>query len=464
MSKDKIETLYRILIHGVELTDKKLREYGFADGEIRTLVDDGVIELKDNGKYKLICIDNFRMYGVKLLKENQSRAAQICFEKCYELAPNDINVCLQALLSAIKRKDYASAFKIFANLEKISPEENIANNNLYLYLLSFITDFPEEYVLKLKNLQSDDLLLPGVKGNGAENKVRKAILRSKFVFAHQKLIYMISNQKDYSVEYALIKVLLDQTICLEREFKSDILNSVKTKEYSKVIGILKDRQQRRNLSIFEKYVLLITEAIVNLQNTRTVPIKTVYTTDDFYQALVGNNFKLALAINEEFMNRTKGDKENDAINILLLEINKLIINLKCESGLPGASDNKLEELWLQYDFELDKIAKDISMAEEIAYYISSEISNDNVMIEDAIKKIGLRPEISLMVKLVYARDYYIEATEEKILMGDSLLQEVERNEVKSVKVLQFLNLVKEYRDVAVYMIEFRNDTKKKVRK
>jgi hypothetical protein len=104
----------------------------------------------------------------------------------------------------------------------------------------------------------------------------------------------------------------------------------------------------------------------------------------------------------------------------------------------------------------------ISDAEDFAYSIASEKLN----FEEAKKQYGIKLDVILLIKLVYARDCYIEASinennEEKYvkcLEGDSWLRQVEDDGNKSALVLCFLEIVKYYREKACDYNHGLNDT------
>ena len=452
MENINMEMLYKILINDLELNDKNLMVYGYSSEEIYLLLEQGIIERKNNGEYKLLLVDKFRQYGVKLLKAGRRWEANKCFKKCYELAPNGKNICLQYLLAMIKKKNFKEVFKIIDSLDKIQPEKNIVNNNLYLYLLSFLTECPKEYSDRIRDLEFDDFMLPMYRGNKTENEIRGSIIRGKFKLAYQNVNTLLLKLVDYSPKFELMRELLGQVIWAEKTYKANLLRLAKEDKYEEIICILKKRQSIRYLGNLEMYVLMIAEAIVKIMKTGVVTVPTVGYTDDMYHALIGNNYVLALEINDKFNSRFNEDKSKDIVNVLLVKLNDLILEIKSDYSTENTLgmntslskekiDNK-EISYLQYsnNGSLSELDKDILEAEELAYYMASE----NISIEDAKSSFGVRNDNLLLIKLVYARDYYIEG---KYLEGDILLREVELVPNKSGKVLCFLDKVKEYRDV-----------------
>ena len=478
MEKEKIEIIYNMLIEGSKLTDESLLENGFSLDDKDLLIKKRVLEFDKKTKmYKLVLVDKFRRYGIKLLFLQKAREANICFRICYELCPNGKHICLQYLLALLNRKypDYEKVFEVFATLEKIRPDKYVLNYNLYLYLLNIITDCPTEYVDRVKNMTEDDLGTSKFIHNKSENDVRDAIFKGKFTYALGLVNETISKmKKDYSVKWELIKFLLIKVVESEQKFKKDLMVWANTQQYAKIVFELEEKKKKRRLGQFDEYTLLVANAIVNLLRTKIVTVPTVCVTDNMQEALAGKNFVLALSLNEQFIERTGDKKEDNVLNKLLVDLNKMISTLS-ESRNDGLKVSFSERTTLaelldifatlgcsKYGIAPELFKQFISDAEDFAYGIASEKLN----FEEVKKKFGIKLETSLLIKLIYARDCYIEASinennEEqyvKCLEGDSWLRQVEDDGNKSALVLCFLEIVKYYREKACEYNHGLNDT------
>lgn len=429
MEEKLIEVLYKIIIDGLDITQKTMQQYGLSDDEISLLVETRVIMLRKDNKYILFSVDKFRKYGVTLLLKQKIKEANICFEKCYEMAPKGRNIALQYLLANITHYNYQKAFETFANLETIQPEKNKENNNLYLYLLSIVAPCQEEYKERVRNMDRNDIMLPYSHSNKKENQVRDAILKSKFTYAYQIINSMISRDNQYSIKFELIRVLLIQAIEKEKEFKSNLLYLAKNKQYNEIFNILTNRQKQRCLSKLETYILLITDAIIKLINNGIIPKTTSKITYDMFEALVDNNYHLALELNEQYLLLQQKGTNEDVVNILLTDIINFI------------KENQSKKECIQTEDTKDEI-------EELAYYITSNYKS----LDEAIKQLGLMREQVHLIKLVYARDYYIEGM---YLQGDLLIKEIETSKDKTYTVMKFLEEIKTNK------LTYKNHTKKR---
>lgn len=422
MENINIEPIYKLLINDLKITDESLRIYGYKEEEIHLLVKMNIIQRLNTGEYKLVSVEKFRQYGLSLLRMNKKYAADKCFRRCYEMATNGKNISFQYINSLLKRRKHQEIFEV---IDRVNPELDDVNYNLCLYLLSFLTDIPDRYKERIRNMTEDDLLMPMTSSNRIENNIRKQIIEFKFKYAYKLINDSLAKTRSngYSIKFELIRELLKQVVDREETHKNNLMDLIKKSQYKEIILVLKDRQDIRYLSLIESYILIVAETIVEILETGKLPIPTIGNTSDMYKALVGKNFKVALELNTKFIEETNKNINEDIFNLLLVKLNGYISELKDNSEqFVAFEDNKA-----------------INDAMEMAYYIKME----EISLNEAIKSLGLKKELVLLIKLIYARDYYMEG---KILEGDLLVKEVEDSLDKSYEVLSFIEEVKSYRD------------------
>lgn len=420
MENNKIETLYKMLINGFTLNNNTLRVYGFSEGEIEELISRRIIEPTQDKSYKLVYVDKLRKYGISLLLQGKFKEADTCFQICYEEAPTGKNICLQVMLSAIKKGDFQKAFEIFTNLEKNHPERNSASNNLYLYLLSIISPVPEEYIERTRQIESKDIALTYTVGTKVENEIRKAIAQNKFAYACKLINERMQREKEYSVKFELLRALVIEAIEWNKRFRTKLSYLIENEKYDEVVSVLLKEQSKRRLSEQETNILLVAHAIVSVLKTKIIPTPTINDTNNMQEAIIDNNFALALKINEEFLEFNNINKDENLVHILLTKLISVIEETKAKEKA-RVKDKQLAEV------------------EELAYYISSL----KLPLDKAVKQIGLMHEQVLLIKLIYARYYYIESN---YISGDILVAEVEADSRKTIAVTTLLEEIKANRD------------------
>lgn len=444
MDKSKIELIYEIIIQGLPLTKNTLIEYGLTEDEINWILEEGILIKTESNEYKLCCIYEFYYYGLKLITRREVKKANICFRICYKLKPNDRVFLLQELLSALKLGHYVQVFEKFSIMEKIESEKYQIDNNLYLYLLSMLTSCPEEYQERLYNLEYDSVLLPE---NSQEynkkriNDIRHSIMKNKFGYALEILNSMMIDEPIRIIEQELLKELILQVMRAETKFKLKLLSLAQEKNYKMIVSYLKTKSKKRYLSNKETYIYLISKAILDVLAFKSAKEVTVRKTKYIYEAIKGNNFELASRINNIIIRRENNPLDNQIMTILLRDLNELIRNLKPaeeeikeeppKTPIITVEESLKETKELQSSEETDYI----DVAEDLAYFIQTEA----LPLEVALKEGKITEEQSLLIKLIYARDYY---TEEMYLLGDILLKEVEKSNNKTLRVKKLLNEVR----------------------
>jgi hypothetical protein len=381
MGKTKLEELYDLVIDGYVINKKILVSKGFTGEDIIELLRKKYIIETEKETYKIYNADKFHKYGIKLLQEGKIKEANICFKQCHKLNPTGRKINLQMILTSLIRNNYEEVLTLYKNLEDATIMTHKLDNNLYLYLLSFIIELPQEYKEKIRELKYEDIALPKQVISKDENKVRIAIYQNKLPYACKLLNDIMAKKNDeYSLKYELLKILTYKAADAERDFKSKLLKLTKNEEYKEIIEILKEKSNTKKLNKVEMYILLTSYTIINILETKTIPEKKVTITYDIYTALMGNNFDLAKEINLEHHTLIGTDANEDPVNILLEKIIELIKDIE-------KTNKKIEEPQCkEIPSDMKDIDKEITESEELAYYIKSE----NMTLKEATKKLGLR--------------------------------------------------------------------------
>lgn len=449
-----LRRIYEMITLGIPLNEENLLFYKIDKDDIKELLSKSVIVYLDQDKnqYTIKDLDNLYQYGIKLSVDKQYLKSTRCFYKCYESEPNNREYCLRMLLIYLKENCYQKAMSMFLHIETIETDRFEDENIIYLYLLNMLIHFEDRYIEKIKNFDPDALMYNDKVNHISEEycNIRRAIYINKFKYAYQLLMENMHLYRDYSIESKLLKELLNNVINKEELIKRKLRQSIKKEMYLDVIDILNELKKCRYLNSNEKYISLITESIINIKNTRIIPDVSVIDTIYLYDAIKGNNFIKAKELNEEYLIKLSKDISNDLVNILLDRINNLILQIEIESIYDDFEEDIIEED--NDNIEIihtdENTNKELVFAEEIAYYIKSE----NMSIEYAKKYLGIVPSQILLIKLIYARDYFIEGLDE---LGNKLLKEVEKSKDKTTEVISFLDEIR--RDKKFYKNRYNND-------
>lgn len=298
-----LNKMYDEFIDNDILTAEKLIECGFEFNDIIKLIKNDYLIQLGNNNYTLKKVEDLYLYGNKLIKVDEHKARK-CFEKCYELEPNNKDACFQLFFYSIKDKKYEKAFEYLKVMLKNSDEYEIKDNNLYLYLLNVIIELPKEYKRKAKNitfcdvrLLDDDIRYDDVM---AQNYVRNIALDNKFFYAVEKL-RETTTFFEFTFRDKILKMLLFEAGDIEKLRKNKVLELVKNRKYDELILHYKKLQQRCNLKKNDKYILDLVREIINVENTLELPIKVKANTNTLFEAIRTKNYRRALSLSEEYI-------------------------------------------------------------------------------------------------------------------------------------------------------------------
>jgi tetratricopeptide (TPR) repeat protein len=449
MAEIKIDTLYYMVINGIILNEKNMFGRGISRKDMSEMISLGIIEKTETDEYKFKDVEGLYQYGLKLLSLKQKKEADECFLKCYDLNPDDLNIKLQYLLNSIKHNEYQTAFKICEELASTGDYKVRRDMNLYMNLFSVFIDLEPSQALRVKSFVYKDVCLDYSDENHEENDVRRDVWLSKYTHACNLLNKLMREHGDYSVHYEIMKTLIVRALDYDRLFKIKILSLAKEENVFEIKNILGHRYNQKRLSKLENYIMLLVDAIIEMKKTGTSikPTKVMY--NNLYDAILANDFELALDLNNQFIEQNNDDPNDDILHVLLVQITELISKIRKSDSVKMIideidSDNiyKLAKS-LEPDDEkvIDETYIDMILreSEEMAYYIIEE----KMTLDEYCKRFGLLPKYMLLIKLIYARDFYIEGD---YASGDELIEQVERWSSKDSIVSMFMDEVKFNRD------------------
>lgn len=444
---NKIRDIITLSLDKGPLTVKDLQENNISKQDINDSINKGILRKENGERYVIVCHEKIYHYGSDLANKRQYDKAIKCFEKCIELKPTDRDAYLQLMLIHIERGKYSESFEVYDSILRLNDQDSIPDDNFILYLLSLVSNYPEKYKQRILSMEYNDILITTSNKKYSriqeQNKVRIRVFQNRLNQAETILKYSEFEDFPNKVEKKIIQILLYRAIENDKKQTEYLLYLTKEKDYSRMISLLDKKRQKRKLSLSETFILFIAKNIIWITDNKKIPKIKVTEATTLKDALKGNNFGLALQLNKEYLQNSSNDKSKnytydkakDIVTILLVEINKLIKEV-------------IEERKIQIQQEVD--AFNFKRIEDIAYYIKE----NNINIIEAITQFSLTDEDCLLIKLIYAIDYY---TEEKYKEGDALCQDVESSSDKTLVVIAKLNEVKTNKTA------YKNSLKKKKR-
>lgn len=384
---ENIDKLCELVINGEELTTKKLNENGFSSKNITELIEKGYLIRIKRGYYNFYEINSLILYGKRLLKNNRYSSALECFETCYGIDPNNKDVNMQLFLCNILIKNYIKALKYLENLY-VNNQLMVVDYNFYIFLLNFVIELPNMYREYAKNLGFDDLMIDyNEKFDNKfflQNKVRLSVFNQRFILALKQYNEFTKDKTKLEAPEIIIKKILRQLIEIQIISKEKILGLIKNKKYEEVKNYLNNLQTRYNLSISDKYILILIDTLLDIKTKKNIFISQVFTAKNVFEAIDGKNYKLALSFCEEY--NTKNTFEN-CLKILLLDIEEEINNIK---------NKKI----VKDDIQLAIKEKKISVDDIINNFKKNEVNDAIDLLKNFLESINKSQYIFLVLSLI----------------------------------------------------------------
>jgi len=232
----------------------------------------------------------------------------------------------------IENKKYNLIFSYMDDF--IETENKIYKNdyNLYLFLLSMITSVPNKYNAYIKSLSLEDIQVPlkNTKDENIilENDVRTLIYNHKFITASRRIykVKALYNERIFIVDY-----LLKEIVKIQSRERKNVLELIKTKKYKDIVLYLREREKNNNLSLNDRYVLLLSETIIEMLEKNIIPKRMKTNSNAIFPLIDAKNYRAALSSSEVYSKKKYIALEENEIYLLLNDICNIISKIEREN-------------------------------------------------------------------------------------------------------------------------------------
>lgn len=338
----KEKDMYDMFIDKDLLTTQDLLNIGFTNKDLTRLVESGKIKRVKRGYYELDSVAGLLTYS-KILSskkvQNYERYRK-ALEKCAKLEPDNGSVQVRLLTNYLYQRDWENALKCFEVLDKTDNEFYKKDQNLWLYLMSFVTELPEEYKERVSKIKYEDIA--SINGDvrysdkALQNKIRSAIIFQKFNEA-QDLISSSQECKSKKPYAFVTKSLLTAAINANILGHNYIYELIDEENYSEVVRLLVGSMNIHGITLTDKQLLtLVQDLRLVLEEGRIPEVEASENEQSFSQVIFNHDYKKALQIYEE----RSQIKSNKYIGILLTKINEEIEKLEIEESEKSKAASK----------------------------------------------------------------------------------------------------------------------------
>ena len=331
MYTELIYTIYKLKQEGKEPTKETLITLGIPEEKIIGALDCKIIYENKPSIYTLAPVKELYQYGLENLEKGNKKTAHETFELCYMIKPKHRETCLQLMYHAVNTGNYNLAYDYLTALENVSTNEHLRKDyKIYLYLLSKVCEVPERYQTSLQEIKENKKLLIHSKPNAhqkQENYLMNLILKDKYKYAIEKINDYLSEDHEYTLHRVIIKSLLRGIINLNDDFKADLHDKVKQRNYSEIALMLETKSLNSNLGIDEQSILTITQQIISILETRIIPQSIENDSNQVAEAIKFYDYEKALLLEKNFLISKHKSFDTSSIYLLLDQITKLIYNI-----------------------------------------------------------------------------------------------------------------------------------------
>ena len=331
----KIEmSIYDKFIDKKELTTKELLELGLNSHDLTNLVSEGKIRRVRRGFYDLEKCDGLFNYANILASKkykNYERFHQ-ALNRCLEIEPNNGKVHTRLLLDSLHKNNFEQAVESIRILSNSSNDAYKRDANLWLFMLSFVTELPDDLKKKVSSLKLEDVLTREddlrYDDKLSQNKIRSNIFNYKFSYASDDLNEL--NIKKKPIYFLITEKLLNMVKYYDMRNQQNISNLLIDGKYEEVRDLLIKDRDLHGLSVTNKEILIILEDLIGVINDKKIPeVENMPDSDYLYVEIQKHNYERALQLYRDFpvKNVSCGVK---SVGLLLERINEEINKLNKE--------------------------------------------------------------------------------------------------------------------------------------
>lgn len=338
-----VARIFYILKENDKITKNELYDCGATDEYIQSAIDNNILISIGNGEYKIGNAEELIYYGRYLLEVKDFKGANSVFNCAYINDHDNFVVNYQLFYRALGQKKRGRIFRHFDVLyEKLIEDGRGFDANYYLFLLGNLYSLDEKYGEKFINIELDDILIPSDDDfSKYENLLRKKV----YTNSYHSVTTMLDERFDYEdrnqipFEDMVEKELLLQWLVRKREFNKNIATSLEKGYMEYVKNLLDTEDNKRNLTTTNEYVLKIVNSYLTIQNTGVILVPKYYG-DNVFDAINGNNYKLALELEEKRINELKIGRTTNLYLALEKIVSLIEISMKIATDKPIVAEEK----------------------------------------------------------------------------------------------------------------------------
>lgn len=325
-------SIYDKFIDKKELTTKELLELGLNSHDLTNLVNEGKLRRVRRGFYDLEKCDGLFNYANILASKKYKKydRFQQAINRCLEIDANNGKIHTRLFLDSLHKNNFDQAIE---SIRVLSNGDNVAytkDANLWLFLLSFITELPEDLKEKVSELKLEDVLTRDddlrYEDKLSQNKIRSNIMNYKFSQANDELNEL--NIKKKPIYILITEKLLGMVKYYDMRNQHNIGALLVEGKYEEVRDLLIRDRDLHGLSNSNKEILIILEDLISVINDKKIPeVENMPDSDYLFVEIQKHNYERALQLYRDFPVKNVS-RSVKSVGLLLERINEEINKLK----------------------------------------------------------------------------------------------------------------------------------------
>ena len=340
----ELDKIISILIKNSSITSYELTKIGYIEEDITELINEGYIKRRERGVYGVGNLDTLISYAKEIENRNSELSNEI-IDYCNLCKGTDIRPYFKHFDKAIQEKKYSDIVPCYRNIDKVlsKDEKGIKNSNLYLLLLSYLYDMPEEYKDRLENMDLEEILLSGEdEKTKLENKLRKDLYFKSFYEARVSFKKRVSMESEFSIEDKIEKDLISSIIEKYRNLKEEVIKLIDEDKFNRLLKVLYREDEMNFLNVKSSYLLRVVIDYLDIEKSEKAPNVRGESSNTF-QAIKNKDYRKALKFMEDYKTE-KNINYQDTLYLMLIKMNALIDTLEKDKVEEIKEEVKIEEV------------------------------------------------------------------------------------------------------------------------
>lgn len=444
--------MYDLFIDKTMLTTQELLSVGFTNKDLTRLIEDGKIRRVKRGYYELDNVNGLFRYA-QILFSNKHKNYERGFKglkRCLDIDPKNGSVHTRIFLNLIITGEFEQAFESFKVMDETENEFYKKDQNMWLYLLSFVMELPEEYQERVKNMKLSDMLTLQndyrYSDRLLQNRIRNAVFKQNFKEALELSKSLVAD-KDKKINVVITEKLLSKVIYQSVLFHDQLYNFIVNGSYEEARDMLLSAKELHGINPADEQYLIVIEDLIGLLKENKIPeVDYKKEIKCFNDAVVAHNYEKLMEIYRYSANR-KFSKSSKFMGILLerisSELNKTSSN--CVSVEPTLMDKK----------EVKKVTDDNAkvFTNIAASLMGQDVNTAFDLLDEYLSSIGkseFRGYVADLIKLSILKND-VSFSEPILLLSTLSRDEFDFNVATYIQDFYFNVARKNFKEAAIYL-------------